>query len=137
MRDDSRMFAARTAIAMLAVLAAAWFAVSVRQAHDTARAQTAVSAAKSIGSQDAARVTAWLNAAAWLNPDREVDILRGRLALLQHEPARSEHILLGVTRSEPMNLEAWVYLAQAAFPRDPKVLQKAVIALARLHPKPR
>lgn len=134
MRDYSDMIAVRATAALLAVVIAAWFAVGIRQARDTASADATISAARSIGTHDAARVTARLKAASWLNPNRHLDVLRGRIALLEDHRSQAEAILLGVARSEPMNVEAWVYLAQAAIGRDPAMLREAVRNVDRLFP---
>ena len=53
-----------------------------------------------------------LNSADWLYPGTEVDILKGRLAIEkgQRPLARIER---SVTRTEPMNLNGWVWLANS------------------------
>jgi hypothetical protein len=118
-----------------AVLACAWFAVGIRQARNTDRATAALTSLPTVSAAKATQITSWLNAAAWLNPDRQVDVLRGKLALREHEARRAERVLLGVTSSEPMNLQAWLILSQAGFDADHAMFSQAVRELARLDPR--
>lgn len=124
----------RAIVLVLAGLACAWFLLGIRQAHDTGHAISLL-AQSSLTPAEAARVRSLLDGAAILNPDREVDLARGKLALLEHDRARAERILSGVTRSEPLNLEAWVLLAQAALNRDLPVFGLAIRRIAYLDPK--
>lgn len=102
----------RPALLLVAVLAGAWFVVGVRQAHDIDVADTIITApAHSPGQLRSA--TSRLQAAAFLNPDRTVDILRGRIAIDEGQVARARHILKTVVGAEPQNLEAWIWFTGA------------------------
>lgn len=103
----------RAALAALAVLAAAWFALGVRQAHDTARATAILSSSKLTQAQ-AHRATRLLDAAAFLNPDREVEVLRARVDLARADKAGARAILRRVVSQEDSYLEAWIWLARAS-----------------------
>jgi len=119
----------RALVAVLAVLAVAWFAVGVRQAHDTDVATSIITDAAPLSPAQARHAAALLHDAAQLNPDTAVDLLRSHLALRLGEPARARAIALSVTRSEPDNLEAWVAYGSAAS-HDPAVF---TLALRRLN----
>jgi predicted Zn-dependent protease len=108
--------AARIVMLVLAVLACAWFVVGIRQAPGVQRATAIVSESESaaIGHARAREALAALDGAATLNPDTEVQILRARIALEQGDPAGARRILASVVRAEPMNLEAWIWMANAS-----------------------
>jgi predicted Zn-dependent protease len=125
----------RVALTALAVVVCAWFVLGSRQAHDLDSATSIVGAATVPDAQQAARARALLSSASTLNPDREVDIQRGMLALELGHRAAAVSILERVTREEPMNLVAWVDLAQAGY-GDPAISPRAVRQLARLDPGP-
>jgi hypothetical protein len=101
-----------------AVLVAAWFVVGARQAHDVASAEKIISGPAPVSAADAAHARSLLSSAAFLNPDAQVDILRGRLALARHDNAGALRILERVVHREPLNLAAWVATAQAALNFD-------------------
>ncbi|MGH2866692.1 MAG: hypothetical protein ACRDNK_03870 [Solirubrobacteraceae bacterium] len=98
-----------------AVLVCAWFALGARQAVDTSRATAVVNNANTLTRKQAAQAEALLSSASTLNPDRQVDILRGIVAQGRNDPRRALAIFEGVARAEPMNLTAWLYVAQAGF----------------------
>jgi predicted Zn-dependent protease len=98
----------------LAVAAIAWFALGVRQAHDTAAASTIVNGRTPLNAVQAAHARSLLHAAGQLNPDTEVNLLRaqlydeeGRYRLAQAEVGR-------VVTKEPKNAGAWLALAHAS-----------------------
>lgn len=123
----------RALVAIVAVLAVAWFAVGVRQAHDTDVATNVIDGAAPITPAQARHAAALLHDAAQLNPDTAVDLLRAQLALRLGEPARARAIALSVTRSEPQNLQAWVAYGSAAA-HDPAVFAVALRRLNELAP---
>jgi len=127
---------ARVALVLAAVVVCAWFVVGIRQARDTTRASAIINANGSIPAARAALASSELKAAGWLNPDREVDILRGQLASYRGDVAGAVSILGQVTRDEPMNLQAWAALAAAALNdnRYRPVFLTAIRTVARLHP---
>lgn len=129
------MSIARGLILLAAVATCAWFALGIRQARDTDRASGIVTSASSISAPAAAHVNSLLDAAGWLNPDRQVDVVRAELALQRNDPSAAERILRGLTHSEPMNVEAWVLLAQAAQGRDPAVFGLAIRNIGHLDPR--
>jgi predicted Zn-dependent protease len=125
----------RVALTALAVLVCAWFVLGSRQAHDLDSATSIVEGATAPNAQQATRARALLSSAATLNPDRQVDVERGMLALERGHRAQAVSILERVTREEPMNLVAWVDLAQAGY-SDPAVSSRAVRQLGLLDPGP-
>ncbi len=70
----------RAGMVLVAAVACAWFALGVRQAHDTDAATALVDGAKLSASQ-ARKADSLLKSAAALNPDREIDLLRAQVAL--------------------------------------------------------
>lgn len=125
----------RASLVVLCLVAAAWFGLGIRQAHDTARATAVISKGDPVTPAQARRVSSWLDAAGWLNPDRQVAILRGELAALVGQPRRAEQIFEQVTRAEPENLLAWLALAQAALHENGPLLGSAAARIASLDPK--
>ena len=105
---------AAAACALLAVAACAWFVVGIRQAQEIQRASAILSRASTVTPAEARTVSSLLSSAAFLDPDREVNLLRGQLALERGRPSRAQQIIEHVTRAEPQNLAAWLALAQAA-----------------------
>jgi|GEM_PF-2547668 len=106
------MTPARIGLGLLAILAAAWFALSARQAVqvDHASALIAPGAAPS----QLRHAEALLRSARLLNPDRSPEILRAEAELYAHRPARARVILRRVVAAEPDNLLAWEWLARAS-----------------------
>jgi hypothetical protein len=98
----------------LAVVAAAWFALGVRQARDTARAAAIVSASARPTAAQARHASDLLSAAGFLNPDRLLDVLRARLDLVRGDEPAARAILKRVTHDERFYLDAWVWLARAS-----------------------
>jgi hypothetical protein len=133
LRDQAAPGVTRALVAILAVLAAAWFAVGVRQAHDTDVATSIITGAAPVTAAQARHAAALLHDAGQLNPDTSVDLLRSHLALRLGEPARARAIALSVTRSEPQNLQAWVAYGSAAS-GDPGVFALALRRLNQLAP---
>ncbi|HTX30994.1 MAG TPA: hypothetical protein VMD09_06395 [Solirubrobacteraceae bacterium] len=106
----------RLLIVGLAIVTCAWYVVGIRQAHNVTAATSIITAHRTA---ELTRARSQLDSAAFLNPDREVQILRGRLALAQGHPVQAQRILTAVTRAEPMNLEAWIWLTGAALGNSP------------------
>ncbi len=109
------MSLARAGIVILAVVVCAWFALGIRQTRDTAQATAIIASAPTPSAAQAAHARSLLRAAGTLNPDLQVDVLRGRLALLRGDDRGAARILESVVHREPLNVAAWVYLARAAF----------------------
>jgi cytochrome c-type biogenesis protein CcmH/NrfG len=128
------MALARLAALIVAALACAWFVLGVRQARDTAAATKLVNSPR-LSSSDARAAQSLLTSAGTLNPDRQVELLRAELALREREPARSLRLAEEVVRREPLNIEAWVVLARAAFKEnDAPLLKLSVRQIGRLDP---
>jgi hypothetical protein len=125
--------AARGALVAFALLAAAWFGLGARQAIDTSRASAIVTGGATITPASAAHARELIDAAGTLNPDTTLDLLRGRLLLREGEPHRALPILERVTRLEPLNLQAWIFDAQAALPIDRTELGIAAAHVAQLY----
>ncbi len=101
-------------LAILALVVAAWFAVGIRQAVNTDRASAIVTASGTVAPGQARHAESLLSAAAFLNPDREVDLLRSQAALERGDLPRARALAAAVTRHEPLNAEAWAQLARAS-----------------------
>ncbi len=121
---------ARAALAAVAVVLCAWFALGFVQARDTGRATSLITSADTVGAGDAARARSLLSSAGTLNPDQTVDILRGVLQVRTQQFAAAQRTLLAVTRREPMNIDAWVQLAFAAAGHGDRAL--AILAADRI-----
>jgi len=104
---------ARLALLVLAIMGCAWFALGIRQAHDINRA-SAIMAAGRPEPVRATRVKRLLNAAGQLNPDSQVDLLRGELALLEGNKVGAQRVFASVVRREPQNVVAWLWVVRAA-----------------------
>jgi predicted Zn-dependent protease len=127
------MRAVRLCCILAALVVCAWFALGARQAIDTNRAQAIVSSADKLSSAQADRANALLASAATLNPDRQVDILKGQALLERGDARAAQQVLMAVTRAEPRNLDAWVKLAEASG-NDLKLFQLALARVRALEP---
>ena len=81
----------------------------------------------------AARVRSLLTTAGTLNPDAQVDLLRGLVLLRRGQRSEAERAFVDVTRREPMNIQAWVLVAES-FSGDDALLGTAIKRLALLDP---
>jgi predicted Zn-dependent protease len=124
---------ARVAYAVPALIVCAWFALGIRQAHDVGRATAIVSAQASASATQAHEVNSLLTNARSLNPDQEVQVLRGRIALERGDPKRAIQLLTGVTQAEPSNLDGWVWLARASG-GDRSLFARALARVRELEP---
>jgi predicted Zn-dependent protease len=104
----------RVAILAVAVLLAAWFGLGVRQARDVAQATAIVSGSTPLTAAQARHASDLLHAAAFLNPDRQVDVLRARVDLGRGNEPGARAILKRVVSQERSYLEAWIWLARAS-----------------------
>lgn len=123
-------FVVRFVTLLLALAACAWFVVSIRQAEGTARAQAIVSANSTLTASQAQRADSLLRSARFLNPDRQVDILRAEVVAECGNLSEADSILFGVVRAEPMNVNAWFQLA--SHPRNPQIFAQAARTIFRL-----
>lgn len=122
----------RASLLALALIACAWFVLGARQARDTARASALVNGSSQLSAADEAHVRSLLRSAGTLNPDLTVDTLRGQLALDENRDRRAAQIFASVTRREPMNLDAWVLLAQATQQNDRQTFARAIRVIGKL-----
>jgi predicted Zn-dependent protease len=122
----------RASLLALALIACAWFVLGARQARDTARASALVNGSSQLSAADEAHVRSLLRSAGTLNPDLTVDTLRGQLALDENRDRQAAQIFASVTRREPMNLDAWVLLAQATQQNDRQTFARAIRVIGKL-----
>jgi hypothetical protein len=126
----SRVDAVRGLGLVGAIVVCAWFAVGIRQVHDT-NAATAILSGGSLSPGMATRASSLLDGAALLNPDRQIGLLRARLAAESGRRAQAQRLALMVARAEPRNSQAWLLLSSIGTPYQAAV---AVQRLAKLAP---
>jgi hypothetical protein len=98
-----------------ALIVAAWFYLGTRQTADLASANAIVNSAdQHLSKPQADRALSLLHSAAFLNPDRTIDLDRSRIAVKTGHKRRAYRLAISVTDAEPMNAVAWQYVAQAA-----------------------
>lgn len=127
------MTAIRIVAAVCALSVAAWFAIGTRQAHGTDGATAIVTSARTISAAQAQRADALLHGAGLLNPDQEVNILRGAAALESGHGLRAQQTFEAVTRAEPQNLEAWLWLARSSGANE-RLFSRALVRVRQLEP---
>jgi predicted Zn-dependent protease len=126
----------RGGLVALALVVCAWFALGAYQAGNTHDANALITGSGSLSAAQARHAQSLLHSAGKLNPDLNVDILRGELALDQHRDATAVGILESVTRREPQNLNAWVQLVFAsAKAGDREITATASRHVSALFPK--
>jgi Flp pilus assembly protein TadD len=118
---------------IVALVVCAWFGIGIRQAHETNAAASIVSEQGRPSASQIKRVSALLGSAGTLNPDSQLDVLRGRLAVREGSRSAAERVFKDVVRREPMNADAWYLLANAATDAHTAIL--AAGRLAQLDPK--
>ncbi|MFZ0043022.1 MAG: hypothetical protein WAK93_17065 [Solirubrobacteraceae bacterium] len=102
------MRALRPLLVVIAVAACVWFVLGIRQAHEVDYA-TKVVGEPHPGAAQLAKARSELGRAAFLNPDRQVDVLRGQVDFNAHQPQAARTVLSDVIRAEPMNLNGWIW----------------------------
>ena len=110
--DDSGVRILRGIGVVLALVVCAWFALGVRQAHDTSRANSIVSSDDGVSAAQAAHAASLLELGRHAQSGLAGRHAPGRAALAQNDRARAVRIVEDVTRREPMNVEAWLPLAE-------------------------
>jgi hypothetical protein len=125
---------ARASVLVVAVIACAWFVVGIRQAHDTAAATSIITHRGGLSAAQVAHARSLLGAAQSLNPDSQVELVRGRLDLIEHDLMAARRSIEGVLRREPLNLQGWALLAQTVN-GDRRLLTLTIINIARLDPR--
>ncbi len=126
----------RLAASSFAILVCAWFALGTQQARNVSRASAIAESSGSLSAGQAARANSLLAGASTLNPDRQIDLLRGIVALDRSQDSRALQIFDRLTRQEPLNINAWVDLAEAGHD-DRGLLERALVQIALLDPGPR
>jgi predicted Zn-dependent protease len=134
--DDGGVRTARVATLLLALVVCAWFALGIRQAHETAKATDLVTSGSSLTGRQLADVQSWLDSAATLNPDSTVDIVRAQALIKAGRARAAERLMESLTQREPLNLEAWIWLGGAAL-GDPAVAREAITHINALDPRAR
>lgn len=99
---------------MLALVAAAWFGLAATESHDLSVATAIVAAPGEPGPAEVSRAASALSSASFLNPDRNVDVLKGRLYIESARVPLARSVLRAVTRDEPSNLDAWIWFTGAS-----------------------
>jgi predicted Zn-dependent protease len=98
----------------IALAVAAWFAIGVHQARDVAQATSILAGGGPLRGAQARHASAALHSAAFLNPDRQVDVLRARVYLARGNEAAARTLLGRVVAAEPDYLDAWIWLARSS-----------------------
>jgi predicted Zn-dependent protease len=124
---------ATVAVAGVAAVTCAWFAIGIRQAHALSGADAMVSSSRSLTAAQARDADQLLHEARFLNPDLEVNILQARVVGGRGDRARADRLLEQVGHQEPSNLEAWAWLGRLAAGRSQ--LLRAFANLAALDPQ--
>jgi alkylation response protein AidB-like acyl-CoA dehydrogenase len=127
--------AVRAGLIVVAVIAAAWFVIGIRQSTGLNRAQTILGSARTtLSAAQAGQARAAIDEASTLNPDRQVELDRSLLALDRGQSVTARHDAAAVTRAEPQNLDAWVALARTAGD-DPALFSLALERVRQLEPR--
>lgn len=108
------MVMVRAAALVLALLCCVWFAIGVRQSVNLSRATSIVSQQSRLTPAQVRRTQSLLNHAAALNPDQQVNVVRGEVAIEEGENARARLILHAVVHREVNDLQAWLMYARAS-----------------------
>lgn len=124
----------RVGLIALAVVVCGWFALGAHQTHDLDAATALVSGSAAPSPAQAQHISSLLSSAATLNPDRQVDVLRGELETAQRRYASARQTLSAVIRSEPQNLTAWIAYLRAS-PGDPTAFLRSLRAFKHLDPR--
>lgn len=119
---------------MAALVVAAWFAFGIRQTHELNTVTSILAKGGSLNAVQAKRADDLLDSAGALNPDGQVPLLRGEVALAAGHRADAQHTILRLVREEPMNLDAWAWLARAAGSNH-RLILLAFDNIAKLSPR--
>jgi uncharacterized protein HemY len=128
-----RALLARVLVLGLALVACGWYVVGIRQAHAVAQASAIVFEGGHITAAQARRASDLLSSARFLNPDRQVDVLRAEVKLERGQLPGARRILKRVVMAEPNNARAWLTLARASV-HDVRDFYAAAFAIHRLVP---
>ena len=126
---------ARAVLAVAAVLAIAWFAVTWHDAHRIAHAMAATTAPHPSRALLESGLAAARSAGA-LNPDRTTGLTYE--VTLDVKLGRYQPALAAVKRLvalEPENAESWAFLSGFSAQRDPALAARALAQVRRLDPR--
>ncbi len=126
----------RVALVAAALVTAAWFGLGAHQAYEIAQVNRTVGGLTGqlrLSHAASQQARERLSSAAWLNPDREIDLLRARVALLSRHRTRATAILQRVVAAEPENVDAWYGIATSA--PDRATVLHAIAVVGRLDPR--
>jgi len=123
-----------TAALVVGIVICAWFAVGIRQAHDTARVTALLGSGPPLSHSQVNDVNSLLHSAAQLNPDTTVTMLRAQLASELDRRRQATRLLLRVVHEEPMNAPAWEQLAGTT--TNHTIYIQSLITIANLLPRP-
>jgi hypothetical protein len=132
--DNAAMLALRLAVLTVAVLACAWFVVSVGQTHDQTRATSLIDRPGTPSRSQTAEILRLLHGAGRLNPDRTIAVLRAQAQTRAGAQAAAVRTAAAVVRAEPRNIDAWVVLRFAARDVNPAESRLAAAMERRLAP---
>ncbi len=124
----------RWLIAAGATALCAWFVLGAVQAHDESRATTLIDGSGTPSPALTSQILRLLDTAGTLNPDRDIALLRSQAQTRAGRDAAAVRIAQGVTRAEPLSIDAWTVLAFAAQRIDPAEAKLARGHQARLAP---
>ena len=124
----------RGAIAILTIALAAWFVVSLHDAH-ALRSARGIADAAAPTQKEIRHALASLRGTASGHPgDTEPDLVRATLLLRAGRPRAALSVLESIVRREPDNLRAMFTLAVVAPPIDPALGRMALRRAAALNP---
>jgi predicted Zn-dependent protease len=123
----------RIAGLVVALAACAWYALGIRQTHETNRATAIVSASTPLSAEQVREASSLLGSANVLNPDSTPDVLRAQLERDQGQLSQARATLERVLAREPENIVAWLWLAKSST-GNPKAGIGALLQIRRLMP---
>jgi hypothetical protein len=134
----------RVILAVVAVAAIAWLAVSYRDAHRQQQAEAILRpqlarylSTGELPTGDGAqldRTAGLIDGARLLNPDRTLDLDAGSLELLAGRSAAARRRFEQFVRTEPDNLQAWLALNIGTARSDPRRAREALRRAAKVDP---
>lgn len=104
----------RLVAVVIALVVTAWFAVGVRQSNKTQSATNLVGTSTQLPASAARRANSLLSSAGFLNPDRQVDLLRAQVDRERGRLSAARAILKPLVAAEPENVQAWLELARSS-----------------------
>jgi hypothetical protein len=129
-----RASAIRAISVLVALVACAWFVIGIRQARSVSEVTSIIGQGRPLSPAQVRHANALLDTAGTLNPDIEVQLLRGEVALRAGRRARAEQIFKAAARQEPDNVEPWLWVARGAG-SDASTALLALHTIVRLVPR--